>query len=146
MRIESRIGGYDGCIESMIEERLAIYSTAVKNDAYDVDIVLDDGTRIETKGVRGFNPANYTTTYMDYLLQNYNYPDNISLRILDDSVAYMGISTFSLSNVETDDIISFIDSVADVPAMIIDLRNNGGGDTKVLNRILSSSRVAPAAT
>ncbi len=138
MRIESRIGGYDGCIESMIDERLAIYSTAVKNDAYDVDIVLDDGTRIETKGVRGFNPANYTTMYMDYLLQNYNYPDNISLRILDDSVAYMGISTFSLSNVETDDIISFIDSVADVPAMIIDLRNNGGGDTKVLNRILSS--------
>ncbi len=138
MRIESRIGGYDGCIESMVDERLAIYSTGVKNDNCDVDIVLDDGTRIEAKGLRGFNPANYTSTYMDYLLQNYHYPDNISLRMLDDSVAYMGISTFALNNVETESIIQFIDSVADVPAMIIDLRNNGGGDTKVLNRILSS--------
>lgn len=138
MRIESRIGGYDGCIESMIAERLAIYSTVVENDECDVDIALDDGTRIEAKGMRGFNPANYTATYMDYLLQNRHDPDNISLRMLDDSVAYMGISTFALSNVKTDSIIEFIDSVADVPAMIIDLRNNGGGDTKVLNRILSS--------
>lgn len=138
MRIESRTGGYDGRIESMIEERLAVYSTVVENDDYDVDIVLDDGTRVEAKGLRSFNSANYTTMYMDYLLQNYHYPDNISLYMLNDSVAYMGISTFALNNVETESIIQFLDSVADVPAMIIDLRNNGGGDTKVLNRILAS--------
>ncbi|MDE6140254.1 MAG: S41 family peptidase [Alistipes sp.] len=144
MRIESRIGGYDGRIESVLEERLAIYSTSVLNDACDVDLVLDDGSRIEAKGIRGFNPSNFTSTYMNYLLENRNHQGNLSLRMIDDSVAYMGISTFQLNNVETDRIISFIDSVADVPAMIIDLRNNGGGDTKVLNRILASILNAPS--
>lgn len=144
MRIESRIGGYDGNIESEKEERLAIYSTCVANDECDVDIVLDDGSRVEAKGVRGFNPTNYTNTYIDYLTQNNHYPANIDLRMLGDSVAYAGISTFLLSEVETDRIISFIDSAADIPAMIIDLRNNGGGDTKVLNRILASILHAPS--
>lgn len=144
MRIESRIGGYDGGVESEVEERLALYSTAVSNDACDVDIVLDDGSRVEAKGLRYFNPNAYTKTYFDYVSENLHYPDNISLRMLNDSVAYVGISTFLLSEVETDRIIEFIDSVADVPAMIVDLRNNGGGDTKVLNRILASILHAPS--
>lgn len=144
MRIESRIGGYDGDIESVVEERLAIYSTAVSNDACDIDIVLDDGSRVEAKGVRGFNPAGYTNTYIDYLTQNNHYPANLDLHMIGEKVAYMGISTFSLSDTETDSIISFIDSVADVPAMIVDLRNNGGGETKVLNRILASILHAPS--
>ncbi|MCX4261409.1 MAG: S41 family peptidase [Alistipes sp.] len=138
MRIENMTGGYDGRIESVIEERLAIYSTCIKNNAGDTDIVLDDGTHLETKGIRLFNPQRYTRSFLDYVNINRGCTEGAELHIIDDSVAYVGIPTFPLSEVETDRIISFIGSVADMPAMIVDLRNNGGGDTKVLNRILSS--------
>lgn len=144
MRIEDMTGGYDGRIESVIEERLAIYSTCVKNNAGDTDIVLDDGTHIETKGIRQFDPQRYTPSFLDYVNINRGCTEGAELHIIDDSVAYVGIPTFSLSEVETDRIISFIDSAADMPAMIVDLRNNSGGDTKVLNRILSSILFYPS--
>ena len=61
-------------------------------------------------------------------------------RMLNDSTAYLGLNTFVLNETATDEIVNYIDSIskASVPNLIVDVRNNRGGDVKVLNRILST--------
>jgi hypothetical protein len=62
-----------------------------------------------------------------------------SCREIDGQTAYLGISSFELSEVETDEIMSFIKQMSDKkkPNLIIDVRNNFGGDSNVMARLLS---------
>lgn len=134
------IGGYDGRIESVIDQELAIFGTRLSadNDLARQKIEFADG---EVRSFTGFrsngNPADFTNTYIGYLRANIYYPDMYRLRMIDDSTAYVGISSFSLNETQTDEIVGFIDSVSMVPNLIVDLRNNRGGDVEVLGRILS---------
>lgn len=134
----SRKGGYDAQVRSVIDEGLAISATMMFNAGYDQCIEFADGETRSFKGFRSMgNPADFTDTYIGYMIANRWYPDPYRLRTIDDSTAYIGLSTFELNDVQTDDIVRFIDSIAMMPNLIVDLRNNGGGETLVCSRILS---------
>ena len=61
----------------------------------------------------------------------------IGIRQLNDSILYIGISTFSLSQVDCDSVVSAIYAAErnGMPNLIFDVRNNGGGDAGVEERI-----------
>lgn len=134
------IGNYDAAVESVKEELLAFQRTFYDNESYDQTIEFADG---ETRTFKGSpssgRPSEFEgRTYLDYTRQN-RHSGNYTKEILNDSVAYLGLETFALNQTTTDDIVDYIDSLAkaSVPNLIVDVRNNSGGDVKVLNRILS---------
>ena len=58
-------------------------------------------------------------------------------KMLNDSTAYIGLSTFNLDELSTDSIRDFISRNITVPHIVVDVRNNGGGNDVVLRKILS---------
>lgn len=143
--VESFISRYDSGVESRTESMLAvgasgIYQNYAPNASRDGDMTIEfaDGERREFKGwkYRGGDPE-LRPNWNRYMRTNMYSDGNCSLRELNDSTAYIGISTFVLNETEVDNIRDYIASHAATPNLIIDVRNNGGGDTKVLARILS---------
>lgn len=105
---------------------------------YDMLLELSDGTKLDIKGVPSKKrlPA-YTTDFIDFVYINY-YPEGYSHKMLNDSTAYLGLYTFQLNQTQIEDVVSFIDSVSTAARhLIIDVRNNAGGEVTVLNRIFS---------
>lgn len=143
--VESFISRYDAGVESRTESMLAvgasgIYQNYAPDASRDGDMTIEfaDGERREFKGwkYRGGDPE-LRPNWNRYMRTNMYSDGNCSLRELNDSTAYIGISTFVLNETEVDNIRDYIASHAATPNLIIDVRNNGGGDTKVLARILS---------
>lgn len=143
--VESFISRYDAEVESRTESMLAvgasgIYQNYAPDASRDGDMTIEfaDGERREFKGwkYRGGDPE-LRPNWNRYMRTNMYSDGNCSLRELNDSTAYIGISTFVLNETEVDNIRDYIASHAATPNLIIDVRNNGGGDTKVLTRILS---------
>ena len=135
----SLTGNYDAAVESVKEEELAFWRTSCDNDNCDQTIEFADGETRTFKGSRSSgHPSEFSKTYLGYVNQN-RHKGNYEKKTLNDSTAYLGLGTFSLSETATDEIAGYIDSLAKaaVPNLIVDVRNNPGGDVKVLNRILS---------
>lgn len=140
------VGGYDGRVESRREYFLAMAASNCYFDCApgaspkrDVTLEFDDGERLRLKGwnYTGRDMRGLAPDWSGFVRTNY-YPDaNFALKMLDDSTAYVGLSTFRLNAVEVDSLAAFIRSVADRPNLIVDVRNNSGGDVEVLARILS---------
>lgn len=143
--VESFISRYDVGVRSRTESMLAvgasgIYQNYAPDASRDGDMTIEfaDGERRKFKGwkYRGGDPE-LRPNWNRYMRTNMYSDGNCSLRELNDSTAYIGISTFVLNETEVDNIRDYITSHAATPNLIIDVRNNGGGDTKVLARILS---------
>ena len=143
--VESFISRYDAGVRSRTESMLAlgasgIYQNFAPNASRDGDMTIEfaDGERREFKGwkYRGGDPE-LRPNWNRYMRTNMYRDGNCSMRELNDSTAYIGISTFVLNETEVDGIRDYIAAHAATPNLIIDVRNNGGGDTKVLARILS---------
>lgn len=141
------IGRYDAKVQSLKNYFLALglsnlYFDVVPQASRKCDVTLEfeDGEKLSLKGwtykgrgdTRGLGP-NWT----GFMRINYYPKDNFALRRFDDSTAYIGLSTFQLNRTEIDSIASFIRSIADKPNLIFDVRNNGGGEVKVVNELLS---------
>ena len=62
--------------------------------------------------------------------------DVFETRQLNDSVAFLALRTFDLNQVQEDSVRAFL-AGCDAPNLIVDLRNNAGGDVNVLMRLLS---------
>lgn len=56
---------------------------------------------------------------------------------IDNNTALLTLSSFTLNEVELEEIATTLKANINVPHLIIDVRNNYGGDIKVLNKILS---------
>lgn len=144
--VSGYVGGYDGRVESRREFFLAMAASSCYFDCApgaspkgDVTLEFDDGERLRLKGwnYTGRDMRGLAPDWSGFVRTNY-YPDaNFALKMLDDSTAYVGLSTFQLNAVEVDSLAAFIRSAADRPNMIVDVRNNSGGDVEVLARILS---------
>ncbi len=134
-------GNYDAAVESVKEEALAFQCTSYDNEKCDQTIEFADGEIRTFKGSRSSGyPSEFSgRTYLDYISQNYHGEKNHARKMLNDSTAYLGLGTFALNETVTDDIVGYIDSLAkaEVPNLIVDVRNNPGGDIKVLDRLLS---------
>ena len=60
-----------------------------------------------------------------------------SFRMLNDSTVYFGLSSFQISKVDRDAVRDSIAAYIDVPYMVMDLRDNSGGDIYFTNELLS---------
>ncbi|MDR2907344.1 MAG: S41 family peptidase [Bacteroidales bacterium] len=107
----------------------------------DLTLKFEDGTTQLFKGYKhtgqsmGFYPHRDSLIKFRYINQH----ENIDLKKLSDTVAYLGLSTFGLTEVETDQVVDFIKSISNsgYQHLIIDVRNNAGGHEEVCTRIFS---------
>lgn len=99
---------------------------------------FEDGERLELPLVRGFmGDEKDRNKFFHQQSLNRHKDSPIGIRQINDSVLYIGISTFSLSQVDCDSVVSAIYAAErnQVPNLIFDVRNNRGGDAGVLERI-----------
>jgi len=136
------IGRIEGNVESHRDFRLAALSlyyfenipTASSNR--NVSLTFDDGETVFFEGIRltgavdPFHPRRADFT---------NINSELSLKKLSDSVAFFGLPTFNITQVQQGQIAEFITSIseANVQNLIIDLRNNRGGPDAVWKQMFS---------
>ena len=117
-------------------------STALKYFEYvptaskkcEVTLHFEDGTQKLFKGYKfhgqgiGLIPAR--EELLKFIMLNQPANKDVTLEMLSDSVAYVGISTFVMSDVDFEQLSNFMKSISDsaCPHLIIDVRNNPGGD------------------
>lgn len=130
-------------IKSQIEEALVFPSSKAdrsKSNASEMIVEFIDGQKVTIPYV---SPDKLT--FNDKIARMYkwkninrmrNDDDCFETRILNDSTAYLAIKTFSLNQVQTEDVINFLDSCKR-QNLIVDLRNNGGGEDVVTKKIIA---------
>jgi hypothetical protein len=100
----------------------------------DVTLTFENGTKKLFKGQKyyGQNTGLYPARedLLKFLMLNQPENKNITLEMLSDSVAYVGISTFNMNDLEFDELTNFMKSITKLgcPNLIVDVRNNPGGD------------------
>lgn len=136
----SYIPGYDAKAKEYVNYCLAmngfyhIFLNMEGTPTFDLNIELTDGQKIEVKGID-------TRKGMPTYIANPWYFTNINrhngsyvLKKLNSLVAYIGLSNFSQNEVEMEEIARFIKLNSEVPNLIIDVRNNGGGVVQTLQK------------
>ena len=138
--ISRTIGGHDGFVESYPDfVRLTLTSIRFfheffpSNESRDLDILFYNGERMKFKGSTYTQNScpKYYPSWRDY----YNYPDRrFFTRMISDTIALVGLSTFNLNDIEMVEIQDFIQSLnsTNCKRLIIDLRNNYGGNSENL--------------
>lgn len=142
-RIVGMIGGYDGGVQSMKESTLAwlptffYFAPGTTTFDYSMRLEMADKKEVITVPAAASNAKlSFPYTMEKYAMINY-YKARFKTKMLNDSTAYIGITSFGLNQVQVEEIAHFIDSIAKVPNLIIDVRNNGGGDAEVLGKLYS---------
>lgn len=140
--IIKNIKTHDALVRSTMEQALAFNGFTLVQGLEDFNgkynLVLDNGEKVS------FGMASRKDKYEDlegvikYMNIN-RYQSLYDTRMINDSVAYLGIFSFQLSEVVTEEIASFVDSIskAKVENLIVDVRNNSGGEITPLTRLAS---------
>lgn len=137
------IPGYDAKASEYVNYCLAMdgfYPLFFDTDdtiTFDMNLKLADGQEVEIKGVdtRDRKPV--------YIKNNWRFTSinrhggSYVLKKIDQSTAYIGLPNFAQNQVEIEEIARFIQSIASVPNLIIDVRNNGGGKEEVVEKLYS---------
>ena len=142
-RLISQMGGYDAGVKSMIDATL-MYNTislfrAPGTTVFDGNARLEMADKKEVITV----PSAKSGTRPSYIYKTGNFArmnyhkGGYKKQMLNDSVAYIGITSFQLNQVQVAEIAQFIDSIAKVPYLVMDVRNNSGGDSDVLSQLYS---------
>lgn len=145
-RAVAAIDGYDGRVESMIEEEclmLGRYGAMINWSlgATALELEFADGTTATVPFV-ATNRYPGTDTYRRiYFWRMTNMRRSeadapYETRVLNDSTAYLGLKEFSMLDTQVDEIRRFLGSCRQ-PNLIVDVRNNPGGDVEVLSRLLA---------
>ena len=143
--IKSYISGIEGNVESHRDFELATvallrYFRYHPNTSprENVTLTFDCGETVLFDGFRWSpgTPSPIVPQFSDFREIN---TKEISLEKLSDSVAYLGLPSFGITEVQQDEIAEFIASIAelDYQTLIIDLRNNRGGPDAVMQRLFS---------
>lgn len=143
--VSSRIPGYDAKSEGYRDFVLGgpgfllfIGDPRYFVPSLDMEVEFADGENVTIPGhnVKKDGPSDWVTS--DGVFASLNRPRaGYATKMLTDSVAYLGIGTFGLNRVQTEEIGAFIDSIAAVPNLVIDVRNNDGGTDEVISRLYS---------
>ena len=144
-RIKGMTTGYDAGVRSKIDRlNLVAWNRIYHNrltEPRTTGVRFSDGTEyvdIWQKSGRGdkYIPAlSYEVDYYKRMLQSYS--RNWDFKELNDSTVLLTVNTFTLNDVEVDDIVSMIGENVQKENMIIDLRLNPGGHVSAMNRLLS---------
>lgn len=144
-RIEGMTTGYDAGVRSKIDRLgLVAWNRIYHNrltEPRTTRVKFSDGTEYvdvwHRPGHGGkYSPAlSYELDYYKRMLQAYR--KNWDFKELNDSTVLLTVNTFTLNDVEVDDIVSKIGENVQKENMIIDLRLNPGGHVSAMNRLLS---------
>ena len=112
-----------------------------------LDVEFSDGSHVLIPFQKGTRPYKIGETYRrvffwSVLNKKRSEDDVFEMKQLSDSVAYLALKTFDLNDVQLE---AALDSLAgcDLPNLIVDVRNNSGGDIKVLMKLLSCLTDSP---
>lgn len=137
------IGGYDAAVEDYIKNmQFGMLTWLYINNRPDTsasgyDVTFDDGTSLHVEEhIWKGEKLEFLPSRRDYMSINRT-GKNFELKMLNDSVAYIGLATFQLNEVETEQIRDFIAAHHSTPHLIFDMRNNGGGHDEVMHKLLS---------
>ena len=115
------------------------YKKKLANKNYKLSIKLADGS---THKFGGFLYKDRDKTKMYYNKSNFFYINdtdstNFTTKLLPNKTAFIGIGTFQLNEVELDSITNFVQFAIDssYQNLIIDVRNNYGGEIEAINRL-----------
>jgi hypothetical protein len=145
--VQSYITGYDGYVESYSDFTLLTvgdlkYFHYMPNASRESNVTLkfDDGETLFFEGYKILpnRCLNLIPSWRDFYLTN-QYKQNYNTEKLSEETAYLGLGTFELNEVEMKKIADFIKSISSSqsPNLIIDLRNNYGGNSNNLAKIFS---------
>lgn len=131
------MSGVENQLATLLDIRYCRYCQDKKRN-HDLTIVFDDGEKKTFKGesINQSKCINLKPSWRDWYVINRR---DLIMKSIDDSTAYIGIPTFDLDDVQVGKIAEFIRQISsdNVANLIIDLRNNSGGDEAVLNKIFS---------
>lgn len=142
-RTHQSIVGYDGRIESAVTNALLTgWNTFFQNSLTAQTAVMKfaDGTTLRdqwvpVRQVKGVKPAFSKSAYGRRAAANRK--AQFSFRLLSDSVALLTLGDFQLDQIQMETIADSLTRHLSVPNLIIDVRQNPGGDVKVCNQLLS---------
>jgi hypothetical protein len=135
--------GYDAATESFWNYALAVPSgfrpflrKPYIDQSSELRLVLEGGEKVDVPGIVG--QPEWVHTMAAFPMLN-SHREGFETKMLTDSVAYLGIGSFALNQVQVETIGAFIDSLstAQVPNLVIDVRNNSGGTDEVISRLYS---------
>jgi len=142
-RTRQNIVGYDGNNESAVTKGLlAGWNTFFQNNLTAQTAVMKfaDGTMLRdqwvpVRQVKGVKPAFGKSAYGRRVAANRQ--SQFSFRLLSDSIALLTLGDFQLDQVQMETIADSLARHLSIPHLIIDIRQNPGGDVKVCNQLLS---------
>ena len=142
-RTRQSIVGYDGNNESTVTKGLlAGWNTFFHNNLTAQTVVMKfaDGTTLRdqwvpVRQVKGIKPAFGKSAYGRRAAANRQ--SQFSFRLLSDSIALLTLGDFQLDQVQMETIADSLVQHLSIPNLIIDVRQNPGGDVKVCNQLLS---------
>lgn len=140
----NKITDIDGFVQSDIDYNLLLWAWSgfnkITNNPKSEYLVKFDNDSIvffsasESKNKQSCVP--YKANWREFLLHN---TDSLTLLKIEDSIGYIGIHSFYLTEIEMDKIAAFVKQLQDSACkhIIIDVRNNPGGDTKICAKLFS---------
>ena len=140
---KERVIMFDGGNESRVERSLLMNNWFLYNDVSRpraAVIVLEDGTVIRDEWDKWPSGKKYYPQWTEnsaYIKNLMNTRMKFSFAVLDDSAVLFRISTFSLNDTEMDELRDSLSHYIYMPNMIIDVRNNPGGDVRVVKKLAS---------
>lgn len=141
--VAEKVSNYDAKATGYVDSQLAImgFANLFRKDYgdYNYDMVLElaDGQKVEVKsGINQKDAPGYVHNIGRFMNANRR-RDKYEMKMLNESTAYIGLSSFALNQVQLETIGAFIDSISDVKHLIFDVRNNGGGHVESLNQLYS---------
>lgn len=139
----SKISNYDAKATGYVDFNLALFgfTNLFRKDFgdynYDMVLELSDGQKVEIESVViEKDMAPFVTRIGNFMNVNRR-KAKYELKALNDSTAYIGLSSFALNQIQVENIKSFIDSISDTRHLIFDIRNNGGGHIEVVEKLFS---------
>ena len=143
-RVERMMLGYDGDNRSHRDNlKLTawnyIYGNSVVGERI-TNVKFTDGTEYKDVWMK-YNKIQYvpfTTLKVSYIKNQYmSRTKSYDFRRLNDSTVLFSLHSFVLSQVEMESIADSLKSFSNVPYMVIDVRNNPGGDVRIINQLVS---------
>ena len=141
---------YDGYNQSGIEEDLAVmfdsrYSRYIQylERNHDQTLEFEDGETqtFKAESIGGGKCISLKPYIKDWYIINRFGPglNGANMKNINDSIAYLGIQTFDLKEKQLDEVADFIKQISrdNIDNLIIDMRNNFGGNVEVLNKLYS---------
>ena len=152
-RFDSFVYLYDVGIESTLPEKkvqLGQFGSAMhlgEDKERKLDVEFSDGSHALVPFQKGTRPYKIGETYRrvfywSVLNKKRSEDDIFEMKRLSDSVAYFALRTFDLNDVQLEAVLDSL-AVCDLPNLIVDMRNNAGGDVKVLMKLLSCMTDSP---